>query len=233
MVSMTELELQTGPHRQRRRKHTFRKLPGGTTSLGSTTNPETIGRNRRRQNLPPFRAELERIRCNKANRVSSRIRKLKNDPVWQLLSEADQEAAVQVIRDDQEIYYWKDIKKVQEQYGTVVGHTHPRDRPSHQLPQRLAASPNSITQAATPTLLCSNRTTSHKGGCCRREATAEAQRRGGGEDLEEIDSGGPRESKYSTDHPNAVRENSVSPVEGGSQPPNTIQELIEALLQSQ
>jgi len=123
---MTDLAPQKNCHRQRLRKHSFRKLPGGTS--GSSTNPETMGRNRRRQRLPPLKAELERIRCNKANRVSSQIRKLKNEPAWQLLSKVDQEAAIQEIRDSQEIRYRKDKKKVQEQYKTQAGRTESRDQ---------------------------------------------------------------------------------------------------------
>ena len=236
---MSDLALQTGSHRQRRRKHSFRKLPGGTIS-GSSTNPETIGRNRRRQKLPPLKAELERIRCNKANRTSRRIRKLKWKPAWQLLSKTDQEAAIQEIRDGQEVRHGKDKKKVQEQYKPEVEDPEAEDESSHQTPQGPPPAPNTITQPQTLTLLDtesgsgatgSNDFTRADGGSSYRfEAIREAEREDVGEviDLGEVS----KSSQDLMDSPIAQAVHSASePLTGvGSLP---MQLLFTAIEQSQ
>ena len=236
---MSGLVLQTVSQRQRRRKHSFRQLPGGTIS-GSSTNPETIGRNRRRQNLQPLQAELERIRCNKANRISSRIRKLKKKPAWQQLPKTDQEAAIQAIRDGQEVRYRKDKKKVQEQYKLEVEGLEVEEDAT-QLP--LGGPPYLNTISRTPTTPTSLDILSESGSTVFSNFSA----RGGGsscgceliegEEIEERDqqknTGGV--SKSDQKRPDSLKArtmHSESLMKGGSLPKNNLEILIAALQQA-
>ena len=140
---MSNLVPTTGAQRQRLRKHSFRQLPGGAIS-GSSTNPETIGRNRRRRNLPPLKAALDRIRSNKGNRISSGIRKPKDQPDWQLVSEAAKEAAIKAIRDKETACYEIDKKAVYKQYEAEVQAEPPQDQPPI---ASVTHKPNPITEA--------------------------------------------------------------------------------------
>ena len=240
IIIMSDLSLQTGSHRQHRRKHSFRQLPGGTIS-GSSTNPETIGRNRRRQKLPPLKAELERIRCNKANRISSRIRKLKREPAWQILSKTEQEAAVQQVRDGQEARYRKDKKKVQEEYKTEVEDPEAENGASNQPLRGPPPTSNTIIQPQTPTPLDTGTeigstgfndfNSDDRGSSFQIGAIQEAERE---DEVEEIHSGEMSEKAQDLpDSPEAQAVHSTSPVGGGSLPQSSMQLLIAALEQSQ
>ena len=234
---MSALALQTGSQRQRRRKHSFRQLPGGTIS-GSSTNPETIGRNRRRQKLTPLNAELERIRGNKANRISNRIRKLKRRVDWQLLSKTEQEAAIQAIRDAQEARYRRDKKRVQEQYKTDVENRE-QDETSRPQPLPGSPSPNATTQGPTATPFnpgsessstqLNNFTISNGGSICGREIQ-EAKR---GNREEEIAPGEVSQNDQErVDSLKALDTNSASLVKEGFPPQSSIHLLIAAIEQS-
>lgn len=102
--------------RERKQKCSFKPLPGGAN--GSSANPETVSRNRRRQRLSPLQAALERARCRKANQISRRIQKIKEEEDWEKASEVEKEAALKTIRDEEQDYYEKHRIEVFKQYET-------------------------------------------------------------------------------------------------------------------
>jgi len=89
-------------------------LPGGV--FGSSTNPETVSRNRRRQKLSPLNAALERARCRKANQICIRIRKIKGKEGWEKASDAEKEAALKEIRNDEQARFERDKIEILKQY---------------------------------------------------------------------------------------------------------------------
>jgi hypothetical protein len=87
-------------------KRTFKTLPAGAS--GSSTNPETVARNRRRRKLDPLQAEYERARANRGNRISSKIKRLKKQAAYINASAIERISMEQAIRDTEESVYQAD-----------------------------------------------------------------------------------------------------------------------------
>lgn len=105
-------------------RRTFTALPGGEG--GSSTNPETAARNKRRRALSPLSAEYERAQANRGNRVSSKLKKLrKTDGYRNAAGDDAREAMEKEIRDREEEVYQADRREILQMYNarTVVAAT--------------------------------------------------------------------------------------------------------------
>ena len=129
------------PERQRKRKYSFNRLPGGASGLSE--NQETIARNLRRRELPPLQAELARITNNRQTRIHNQTKALARNSGWEDLTIEAREAAIEEIRIRSEARYQKDKIKVLKQYEEEV------EGEASQTPPTAATAAAPTAQAAT------------------------------------------------------------------------------------
>jgi hypothetical protein len=168
--------------RQRRRKHSFRPLPGGAS--GSSTNPETVARNRRRRQLSPLHAELDRISNNRRARIFNQTRALMKKNGWLPGGSAEgQEAALKEISDRSQARYEKEKIEVLKEFGEEV-----EVEASNLPPPDPAAvtAVNATTQPSTPTSQGSSDETEFK-GLVAGEWESDSECEATGEEWEDIE----------------------------------------------
>ena len=141
------------PVRQRKRKYSFKQLPGGAS--GSSINPQTIARNARQRELPPLKAALKRIKDNRRTRIHNQTKALSERPSWGNLTEEAKAAAKEEVKVQSEARYQEDKIKVLRQYEEEIQNNSP--------PTPADTTANTATAAADPaaTTAPTQRPTSH------------------------------------------------------------------------